>query len=64
MSATVEHRCWHPDDAQHKAHCYCGALATHHVSYGTGCGNVCEKHGKAILGRKRLSGPAHIRAIS
>lgn len=32
----------------HPAECYCGKPATCHVSYGSGCGNVCAKHARSI----------------
>lgn len=51
-------RCYHAEDPgadpQHGATCYCGRPATRHVYYGTGCGNVCGIHARAILRRKRL----------
>jgi hypothetical protein len=37
----------------HKTRCYCGRKATRHVSYGSGCGNVCGIHARVIARRKR-----------
>lgn len=46
--------CFTPEDKQHMDTCYCGAPATHHVFYGTGCGNVCRKDGVSVLALKRM----------
>lgn len=39
-----------PED--HRATCYCGRPARHHVSYGSGCGNVCGIHMQVCRRRK------------
>jgi hypothetical protein len=36
----------HPE--LHGGACYCGAVATRHVFYGSGCGHVCDEHAAAI----------------
>lgn len=39
-----------PED--HTGKCHCGRTATVHVSYGSGCGNVCGIHLRVIERRK------------
>lgn len=39
-----------PED--HLDRCYCGAKATLHIRYGSGCGHVCARHAKAIKRHK------------
>jgi hypothetical protein len=34
--------------AAHTGTCHCGAPATRHVAYGSGCGNVCGAHAAVI----------------
>jgi hypothetical protein len=41
----------HPEAHLHV--CYCGRLATVHIAYGSGCGNVCDRHATSIKRRKR-----------
>lgn len=48
-----------PPDRGHGDHCYCGRKARWHVSYGSGCGNVCGTHKNAILRIKRSMATAH-----
>jgi hypothetical protein len=59
MSATIREdgaRCYGTlDDGQHGDRCYCGAPATRHVYYGTGCGHACNLHARRILRKKRLA---------
>jgi hypothetical protein len=43
---TYPHR---PQD--HMATCHCGRTARYHVSYGSGCGNVCGTHKLTIQRR-------------
>lgn len=42
---------WH-DPKQHGTLCYCGRKAKVHISYGTGCANVCGIHARTISRRK------------
>lgn len=42
---------YHGTDS-HKDTCYCGRKAVKHVSYGSGCGNVCGIHARVIARRK------------
>lgn len=51
----------------HERDCYCGERATAHVMYGSGCGNVCDKHAAMIArvkgGRIHRSGPVIIEEV-
>jgi hypothetical protein len=44
----------HDRDGHGRA-CHCGQPATRHVSYGSGCGNVCNAHAAAIRLVKRAT---------
>ncbi len=45
----------------HGDHCYCGRPARWHITYGSGCGNVCGIHRRVIERRKAgvTSTPLH-----
>lgn len=44
--------CFGTDLPEHEETCACGATATHHANWITGCGNVCNKCLKKLLRRK------------
>lgn len=46
----IERCARHPEAHLHV--CYCGKLATTHIAYGSGCGNVCDRHAASIKQRK------------